>query len=137
MPKEGPSGKSTKMELFQIKVEIKDMILAGVSEQDISETIEKKYKKARRTVRAYILSALEDAMECETKDLEKQRQRQKLLMWRRIRRLLKLFDDTQNPKYEALAQNWHDKYLKMWPSGLAPEEEDSELSLNILFNKLD
>jgi hypothetical protein len=107
------------------------------SSNEICEYIKDKYSKSESVVRGYLAEALKTYKERSLEDIDAIRAQNQEHLLGQYRAMLEDYAEKKNPKYMSLAIQFYDRYLKLYPNGLEPEQKETESQLNIIFNKVD
>ena len=123
--------------LARIQNEILTMLVDLRSSNEICAYIKEKYDKSESIVRGYLSEALKTYKERSLEEIDTLRTIQQEHLLGQYRAMLEDYTKDKNPKYMALAIQFYDRYLKLFPNGLEPEPKEIESQLNITFNKVD
>ena len=136
-----PKGiRSDNVQLMQISVEIKEMLVNLKTDREICTFLSKKYDKSYSVIKGYVNKATEEFHADMNEDIEKKRSH----MLKHLRKqYYKMTDEAavqENPaqaiKYEQIAIQYLDRYISLHPNGLRPEDEAKDNTINITFNKV-
>jgi len=123
--------------LKRIKREIRKKLNALHTRKEINDFIREKYNKSKAQADRYITEAFKEIPAVATRDIESVRAQNQHFILQRVRINLGLCMLTHDIRYEKLAMDWYDKYLRLCPNGLTPEDLDGGGPLTIVFNKIE